>query len=351
MQDSAEMHSYGLKPFTTHGEPASLEEAAERGPYTLVNTFLFDAGSPLYGGVSTIFSLEAARKSALLSAIDTGFYQSMCAVPTMRSAATAKGQLLGKTLKAKVGGNPFATHHNCSAYTPLEQLGTMEHFNHLLLINEQFWRDDGLMVRRFARLEGPWGNARIDPGDLLHYFEAVPAATLQYPKDVRMLIGSYPEHFGAESGQKLQQWAASRGWILAWSLGLNLGENVDIGMAFDALSSGVHFYSNNRLLDPLVASKSSAAASLQQLSAEVDSAFQRHWAEMQALRDMNKSISNVTFAERWHGLSDELRELKMEPLRAGNCSQELASRECVGTTGGRCVCYAEAETTGMAVIV
>ena len=56
MQDRAETFQYELKPFRVPGAPATLIEAGERPVYSMVNLNMIDAGSPLYGDVSAVFS-------------------------------------------------------------------------------------------------------------------------------------------------------------------------------------------------------------------------------------------------------------------------------------------------------
>merc|ERR1712232_1241336 len=61
-QDDAEVQIYGLKPFSQRGVPKNLAEASERGPYCVVNSMRADAGSPLYGEVSAVFSNSRMRE-------------------------------------------------------------------------------------------------------------------------------------------------------------------------------------------------------------------------------------------------------------------------------------------------
>merc|ERR1712032_475254 len=123
------------------------------------------------------------RSIALLSAVDTGSYQSICVNRA----------------------NFLPLPHNCTAYTPIKELGTLDHFNHLFLINQDFWKWDAF-VDIFARLEGDWGSHPLSRHDLIRYFEAMPAGAVNFPDDVRFLIGSFPELFGSANGVALQEW-------------------------------------------------------------------------------------------------------------------------------------------------
>ena len=69
-EDIAERSLYGFKPFRVLGSPQSLNEASERGFYSMANTYRLDAGSQIFGDVSAVFSSKLMRKSALVSALD-----------------------------------------------------------------------------------------------------------------------------------------------------------------------------------------------------------------------------------------------------------------------------------------
>lgn len=321
-EDDAEQHSYGLKPFASSGNPSSLLEASERGPYALVNYFLLDEGSPLYGDVSAVFSLRAMREVALLSAVDTGYYQSMCADST---------------------SNWDWGDSNCSAYAPLVQLGTMDHLNHLFLINEGFWFDESVLAVRFARMEGQWGTGKIPARHLLKYWEALPAASLQYPEDVRFLLASFPSLFGTSVGTQLQQWAKQRGWLLVWSLGFNL-QDVGVVMDFSVLGGDFNFSANQRLVDPLVALETTATANLSLTSAATRT-FQDYWGQAAAMGnyspDGRTRGSNATWASLWSRLAGSLpSSLRLRPLRGGDCPRPPSDPECIGVShDSQCVCY------------
>ena len=82
----------------------------------------------------------------------------------------------------------------------------------------------------------------LQPTDLLQYLEAMPAARLRLPDAVHFLIGSFPALFGSDLGAKLRSWCVQRGWILLWSLGLNLGPNAQVNYVSDDHSNPHFFY-------------------------------------------------------------------------------------------------------------
>lgn len=315
-EDEAERRLYGLKPFAIKGSPQSLVEASERGFYSMVNAQRIDQGSPLFGDVSAVFSARAVRRTALLSAIDTGFYENAC----------------------NSGGFLMNLPCNCSAYTPFDSLGTADHFNHLFLINDHFWNASNALVRRFGRLEGTWGSTPLQADDLRTYWEAVPAGNMLYPHDIRFLIGNFGSLFGSSNGRLLQRWAIQRGWALVWSLGLNLGHGVSWVDMPDLDRSRIS--ANARLLDPTVALRTTVVGGLPLTSTSVDN-FQQMWAVVESLRNHSRNILNTTWAQKWNELAEALPQgLHLRPLHAGACARPPAAPECIGLSGsGQCVCY------------
>ena len=79
----------------------------------------------------------------------------------------------------------------------------------------------------------PAAASSLQTTDLYQYLEAMPAARLRLPDAVHFLIGSFPALFGSELGTKLRNWCVQRGWILLWSLGLNLGPNAYVQYVSD----------------------------------------------------------------------------------------------------------------------
>merc|ERR1712217_725030 len=91
-----------------------------------------DAGSPLYGEISAVFSPGRMREVALLSAVDTGSFEGMC---------NYSGNI-NETLISSLNESANPLQHNCSAFPwGPHHLGTMDHFNHLMLISEAYWNN------------------------------------------------------------------------------------------------------------------------------------------------------------------------------------------------------------------
>lgn len=336
LEDDGEMSLYGAKPFTSYGHPASIEETRERGVYALVNQFHIDQGSPLFGDISAVFSLNSMKRTALISAIDTGFYESSCNTSRPGGGAAKLPEEFAK--------------HNCSEYPPFKGLGTFDHFYHLFLINDNFWYKSSALVRRFARLEGQWGSKPLAAQDLFNYWEAMPAGTMEFPQDIRFLIGNFGKVFGSANGERLREWCLQRGWVLVWALGPNFNGTATWG----SLLPGSNVTANQRLVDPLVASRTTAAPTLPTDDATVVS-FQRQWFKVKNLRSTvpEGKLANTTAALLWHNLTAASpAALRVSPLRDATCKQLQEGAECVGISGdGRCVCYAAPQLATAAVLV
>jgi len=359
-QDDVETKIYGLRPFSKRGKPSNLSEASERGPYCAVNSLRVDAGSPLYGDVSAVFSPKRMREISLLSAVDTGSFEGMCNSSSASRARHAYLQSLLSPSESLELRSPFGPlEHNCSAFLwGPGHLGTMDHFNHLLLINDVYWNATGsgpllstiarIVAKPEAELNG-WGKGYPLRGmDFIHYFEAMPAGELRYPQDVKFLIGKFPRLFGTVEGVELQQWCLKRGWLLIWSLGLNVWDDEPNKLNFfTAPFLKGTFPTNLRLLDPRVALGSSVNVSRDVL-AEAAHHFDKLWLNAQRVRATanleNTTVTSSTWKDLYHTVSSSMSaELQLEPLRAGSCEDE---EHCIGTDRrGHCMCYSASEVT------
>lgn len=361
-QDDLEHGIYGLKAFKHRGAPASMDEAAERGPYCVVNTLKVDAGSPLYGSVSAVFSPARAKATILISSADTGSWSALCNQSYQQQSNLKQDTGLDHLLHAGLHAEqrirafdwpPSKYRTNCSQYPGRSGLGTLEDFSHLFLVNDAYWNSSGsqplfsIFSRLFSEQEmkrGGWGTGHeLSPQDFVTYWEAIPAANLQYTNGVKFLIGSFPGLFGTPEGTALRKWCIERSWVLVWSLGLNPSQD-EIGYW------GLNFWtvaylqrtfpSNKRLLDAEVLVHTSAVANITIASAEQSYAMAWELAKIARTKAAEKKtiVANTTWAELWGTLAGQLPvALQLEPLRARSCADVEA---CVGLSGdGHCVCY------------
>jgi hypothetical protein len=228
-----------------------------------------------------------------------------------------------------------------------EGLGTFQHFDHLLLANEAYWKVS--MGRMLCRLLAPPQRAPPLAGvDLIHYWEAMPLVSPSFPGGVKFLIAAFPALFGTPAGTRLQRWCSRQRWALVWSLGLNFGATRTDFWTVGYL--GMSIPSRERLADPLVLRTTSAAANLS-LDHAADSTFEYAWGEVAALRSRYGTyISNTTWAEAWQRLTSSLPgTLRLSQLRAGDCGDV---DRCLGTTSnGDCFCYEHDEWPSADLVV
>lgn len=334
IQDDVETKLYGLRPFARRGKPQNMLEAKERGPYCLANLHRVDVGSPLYGDVTVVLSNELVASSSVVSSVDTGGWTAMC---------NSSWHV------------PFPGYApNCSAYIPYTGLGTMQDFDHLFLANTAYWNVS--LSRVMCRLLAPWGHVPISGSDLIHYWEVIPAAELSYPAAIKFVIGSFPDLFGTSVGLKLQEWCTKNGWVLVWSLGLNVGEPPP--NFWTAVNLTGPFISNRRLVDPIVLDRTSATFNTSSSSSgdggrdAAKSGFWAAWHEATELQreaqKANRTVSNSTKAAAWGRLARRMpEELLVSPLSAGACAN---AENCVGTTSaGDCLCYTRGEAASVLI--
>ena len=151
-------------------------------------------------------------------------------------------------------------------------------------------------------------------------------------------------------GVNLQTWARSRGWVLVWALGPNAKAVPRQTFNFALVEGNSSFEVNKRMIDPLVLSETTAAASLP-LGSDVTDKFKQMWAEVANLRKIT-NVTNVTMAQKWKDTAALLPQLPVRPLMGGDCQVQLLSAECVGMTlQGSCVCYASTEVVSFEDIV
>ena len=303
----------------------------------MVNLLRFDAGSPIYGDVSLILSPSSAARTSLVSPFDTGSWNAMC---------NSSSWL------------PLKPHypHNCSAYGGHAALATLNHTAHALLANEVYWKSPRALLAKLARIFSPLASpAPIAGEDLPRYLEAVPAATLRYPADIRFVVADFSSLFGSAIGAELQRWCVRQGWPFTWSLGLNLGPMTmprfwSVGKLKGAY--GTEPYA--RLLDPTVGVGIGVNASVTSADKQ---AFASAWAAAASARgpaaaDWTVSFTSsadsleaaavtdsVDWAARWSALRNQTgRALHLSALRAGACAD---IERCIGVSaaGDECVCY------------
>lgn len=385
-QAAAETGMYGLRPFTGGGMPgfedfggwpASLTEAEERPVYTSLNVFRVDMGVSDFGGVGLVLRRSWLENITVVSAVDTGAYESMCNETFVRHVCPEVGtnrEQCGNlwfcfwddtqdhcVSHIQAPGNGLFASPDCSSWdgTP----GTLEHFHHMILPNAHFWNrtccePDGsappedwrhTLAVQFARLLGGWRPRPAVPLRIsVHgqYWEANVLGAPLFPDGVQLVLGDFPKLFGTEDGRRLQAFARRHGLALAWALGPNRNRTLDEESSY---ADFTNYAGDGRLLDPQVldagaAGGTSTAGCNLSLPLGVAGHLDEHWRTMAELRAVHAKDAADPYppprelARRWAALVQVLGpRLRVESLRARRCAD---TRGCVGTTWeGDCVCY------------
>eukprot|EP00401_Gymnodinium_catenatum_P013584 CAMPEP_0117500224 /NCGR_PEP_ID=MMETSP0784-20121206/22666_1 /TAXON_ID=39447 /ORGANISM="" /LENGTH=500 /DNA_ID=CAMNT_0005295427 /DNA_START=62 /DNA_END=1565 /DNA_ORIENTATION=- len=294
--DNVEVKYYGLQPFARPAMPASPAEAQYRGVYSLVNFLRVDAGSPLYGDISVVFSPSFAKSAFILSAFDSGSWMNLC-------------NNTGQPMLQEVSS--FDYPHNCSAFPGHAGLGTMEHFEHLFAINENYWASASNLSLNLAQL---FGGAPMRGIDFVQYVEAMSIGTIPFPDGVKFVLASFPSLFGTPEGTSLRAWCRKHGWLLLWALGPNRDLPTNPPAFWKIGRESGLFPGSPRILDPLLLSVVSANAS----AASRDVGFMEEaWQGVMGARARGH-IPVAEWASKWAKLHSQMSPgLLVEPLRAG----------------------------------
>ncbi|CAE7612124.1 unnamed protein product [Symbiodinium natans] len=240
----AQQRIFGSSPFA--GKRPTWPEAANRLIYIAHNLRRLDTGSlPGFGDLTVVFNTSRVRNSVVIAPYDTGLYTMNCLVPEY---------LIPKAKK------PL----NCSAWTSAV-VGTLDHFDHLILPNLQVpynrsftnetWRDGVRTLWARAFTSTPYEDLPgLNMKDMGNYLEADILANPRLPHAVKHVIGNFPRLFGTDDGRKLQRIAAKRSWPLFWAVGYG-----DPGKHDKNFSDPGRFPSNQRFADPSIAARPAGA--------------------------------------------------------------------------------------------
>ena len=321
--DWVETSYFGLKPFKQHAHPRSMAEARERSVYFLLNSLRTDAGSPLYGDVSVVLKPSFAHATAIISPMDSGSWMGFC----NNSFVVPK--------------HSYA--HNCSAFTGHKGLGTFQAFDHLFEVNEAYWGSDAFL-RPLARLLASDDASTAMTGDnFVQYFEVLPAAQVNFT-DVKFVIADFPSLFGTPRGVGVRSWCQRNGWLLLWSLGLNIGFSTNHGMPhfWDVFNRSQPFAGRLRLIDPeFLGSEWGMNASSSDLEA-----FNASWHLLQTKRSA-ALLQPTDFHLAWTALEGKLSpDLQIAPVRPYCHDLDL----CMGVTRKGCLCKDGSKTPQSVVI-
>lgn len=312
--DWLETSFFGFKPFKEPAHPNSME-ARERSAYFLLNSLRSDAGSPLYGDVSVVLKPSFAHATSILSPLDSGSWAGWC----HGSYSPPKPSYA----------------HNCSAFPGHQGLGTFQALDHLFSINEAYWSSPAAFLRPLARLlAGEDASTSMVGEDFVRYFEVLPTAEVTF-SDVKFVIADFPSLFGTARGVAVRSWCQKNGWLLLWSLGLNVGFSTNQGRPhfWDVFNQPGPFRGRSRLIDPEFLGP---LQPWQNVSSDLD-AFNASWQLLQAKRGTALPLKPKDFHFAWTALEGQLSpDLWITPVRASCPDLDL----CVGVTRKGCLCGA-----------
>ena len=311
--DWVETAFFGFKYFQHHAHPLGMEEARERSPYFLLNSLQVDAGSPLYGDVTVVLKPSFAHATAVISPFDSGSWAGFC----NRSFETPK----------------VSYSHNCSAYPGHQGLGTFQAFDHLFGINEAYWAKSTAFLQPLAQLlASDHHDIPVTGEDFVRYFEVLPTAKVQFA-DVKFVIADFPSLFGTARGVRVRSWCQRNGWLLLWSLGLNVGFSTDHGMPhfWDVFNMTGPFKNKQRLIDPYFLRLDPWRMSIS--TSDLDT-FNASWWLLKRKRRIS-SLQPSDFHLAWTAMLANLSaDLQIAPVRA--YCHDLDG--CVGVTRHGCLC-------------
>lgn len=300
-------------------------EALERPQYLAGNIHSrADVGVPRYGVYAAVLRNDVVRERAVLLSSDSGGWQNVCnrsAKPIQRWFPIV-GRAVLRCDAIHAGG----------LRQPI--LGTADHQMHTVLGNtELFGKIGGHLSRLVYQLLDPM--AKVRRLETLMYTEAGLLGPLR-PRDMKILVASFPSVFGTPDAAGLRAFAARHGVPLAWAL--NSGESwvseqvsrstAPEWMPFSAHSDPV---GGARMLDPASwrltndTAPSIAMAIWEAIEAEVIK-LRRHHADASG---SDAKITSQEFQGWWGRLS-----------AAGGAVQHLRGAECASSD----LCFGTYET-------
>jgi hypothetical protein len=309
-----------------HRRPASLAEASDRPVYTTMAWNLNSGlGNEKYGSVGAVLSNAWVHNLTLISPVDSGIWEEQC------NGSSSRGMLSrGRPPPVDCARpDPRDDGMRCSAWKN-QTLGTSSDLRHVLLAAAEVYSCNAsaasVLLESFARLYGSKGgsvSSRLTNDELDRGWEGEVASQLEFPHAIKLLVADPASLFGTALGQQLRALCIKWGWVLGWTL--------QLGNKWDPFPSPPNTLLQHRVLDPLVASHTTANIS-GGVGPGVLRAFEEEWARA-ATNASQRDNATALWLRLWGATPAALH---VRPMRAGHCSDN----ECVGRDeAGECVCY------------
>jgi len=316
---------FGCPPYADRSHK-TWDEAASRLIYIAHNMRLGDVGSPMFGTASAIFSTEYAKDMVLIAPTDTGRYSMECPVKASSGGASA-------------GPGPGGLTFNCTVWEDLT-VGTLDYSDHLLLPMFDIWATADKNTRvdqaieffsRTVFADGTYDDLPAFTGQgIKKYYEANILGNPRYPDGIRFLIAVFGNHFGAESGLKLQEWANKWNWPLVWALGDVNGGGGGHRRRKATADQG-SFPGNQRILDPSMKRSTEINATY---PTGASGAFSSLWQTVAQARAVGTPTA-TQYTNWWADLKTS--QVRLAPASARGCANPDV---CVGidVDSNDCVC-------------
>ena len=344
----AETAIFGCPDFANPRRP-TWDEAADRLIYAAHNLRRIDSGSfNAFGDLGVVFRTSAVASMVEIASADTGVWEASC------------NDTIG----------PPKLNLNCSV--PITPVGTLDHFDHVMLFNLRQWaaapvspwrpwRKSPLPIRTPAEMAAALvARSALGPAypmapnvtfDVAEYWEAnvVGNPRLSAIKFVLPLFGAL---FGTAVGTEMKAFAARQSWPVLWtfgyphmpnqtgtSTGTGTGNTNCSGGAAASIQGATHplhqfptpYPANARLLDPTI--NSSTLLLNASIPPGAVQSFDAVWTEVAEARSQGP-ISEEQLRAYWA----KLESVRLAPVSAIGCADadgcvgiDVASADCVCT--------------------
>jgi len=360
--------------------PASIDEAAQRPVYGILDLKKLDVGATDFGPVGIVFNRSKLDRAAIFMLADTGQWSCSCNVSEPCRGKVPKAASRCCIVQVTRNGTapvdcPACAEnsacctndrsYNCSAWSAFGNApGVVGHIDHIIITAVRMWNDtvtvNGTTTYKYrsgnnlatllARSVASLSNAKDANGPKLqvhnnYYVEANLLATPQFAAqngDVLFVIGQFPFLFGTDRGEQLQTWAKQWNFPIVWGLGpadcyeqINqTGGKCDEHHWSPSLGAGEPAYSgaSSRVLDPVACAAATDSAAAKSLAAQAT--FKAAWGR--AATQRKNSTFNASAA--WSALTAVagVGALRVSAVSAGRCDQ-LDSIMAVTLDSGTCV--------------
>jgi hypothetical protein len=300
--------------------PNQTTAALERPQYLAGNIHSrADVGVPRYGVFAAVLRHDVVRQRAVMLSSDSGGWQNACnkSVKSIQKWFKILGPDLARCDGIHAGGQDRPV------------LGTKGHELHTILGNTvMFGKTGGHLSRLVWELLD--SSAHVRRLETLMYTEAGLLGPLR-PRDMKLLVASFPSVFGTPDAQVLRAFCARHGVPLAWAL--SSGESWDAEQI--QKSTMPEWMPFSRFADPVGGARMLDPASWHLTNATAPTIATKIWAfiETEVMKRRNESaasgnqvITSAQFKGWWQTLDGSGGSV--QPLRGAECA---STDLCFGT--------------------